>query len=111
MPARSRFVITLLSNNNMLGPKTVEPMRQLCDCDSNVRASRDADKVIEKQTCHQLMVRKCRRSVTRLSAIILSETNRQGHWSVLRLAVLKLKLVLKLGDVGTLEQVDRESIS
>ena len=36
--------------------------------------------------------------MARLGAIILGETNRRGHWSVLRLTVLKLKLVLGLGD-------------
>ena len=48
----------------------------------------------------QLAVGKRRRSVAmaRLGAIILGETNRRGHWSVLRLTVLKLKLVLGLGD-------------
>ena len=54
---------TLLSNNNVPGPKTVEPTREPFGREVNARASRDADK---QQTRPQLMVGKRRRSATRL---------------------------------------------
>jgi len=39
----SKVAKTLLSHNNMLSPKTIEPARQLFDREGNVRASRDAE--------------------------------------------------------------------
>ena len=100
----SKVAKSLLSHNNMLGPKTVEPTRQFFDCEVNVRASGDADK---QQACHQLMVGKRRRSVTRLGAVIICEVNSRRHGGILRLAILKVEPVLKFSDVGALKQVNR----
>ena len=100
----SEVANALLSNSNMLSTKTVEPTRQFFDRERDVRASGNADK---QQTSNQLTVGKRRRSVARLGTVILGETNSGGHGSVLRLTVLKIKPVLKLGDIRTLKQMNR----
>ena len=49
----SKVAKALLGHNNMLGSKTVEPMRQPFVHEGNVRVSGDADK---QHACHKLMV-------------------------------------------------------
>ena len=100
----SKVAKTLLSHNNVFIAKTAEPVRQRFDSEHNIRVSRGAD---EQQTSHQLTVGKQRRVSTRLGAVILSEMNSSRHGSILRLTVFKVKPVLELGDVGTLEQGNR----
>ena len=47
------------------------------------------------------------RGVIRLGAVLLSEMDSQRHGGILRLTIFKVKPVLNVGDVGTLEQVNR----